>query len=86
MEEPFKLTFFLFRSLGKMENKVQARDDRLKSSLFHFSLVKLVVVEEIEKSNRDWDSFLASKNIPLDPKGGTPSSVEKMVSKDSSGI
>jgi hypothetical protein len=34
---------------------------------------------------RDCDSFLASTNIPLYPKGDTPSSAEKVASKDSSG-
>jgi hypothetical protein len=66
-------------------NKVHDRVDYLKTSLFHFSLVKLLVVEELKKLNRDWDSFLASKNIPLDPKGDTPSSAKKVDSKYSSG-
>jgi hypothetical protein len=72
------LPFYLYRSLGKMADKVQARADQLKSSLFHFSLVKLLVIEELRKMNMDWDSFLASTNIPLDPKGDTPLSAEKL--------
>jgi hypothetical protein len=63
-EIPLNLPFYLYRSLGKMANKVQAKTDQLKSSLFHFSLVNLLVVEELRKMNRDWDSFLASANIP----------------------
>jgi hypothetical protein len=43
------------------------------------------VVEELRKVNREWDPFLASTNILLDPKGDTPSPAEKMVSKQSSG-
>jgi hypothetical protein len=43
------------------------------------------VVEELRKLNREWDPFLASTNIPLDPKGDTPSPAEKVVSKQSSG-
>jgi hypothetical protein len=84
-KNPLNLPFYLYKSLGKMADKVQARADQLKTSLFHFSLVKFLVVEELKKSNRDWDSFLASTNIPLDPKGDTPSSAEKVASKDSSG-
>ena len=68
-----------------MSDKVHARDDQLKTNLFHLHLVKLLVVEELKKLNRDWDSFLASTNIHLDPKGDTPSSVEKVASKDSNG-
>jgi len=39
------------------------------------------VVEELRKVNREWDSFLASKNILLYPKGNTPTPAEKVVSK-----
>jgi hypothetical protein len=35
--------------------------------------------------NREWDPFLDSTNILLDPKGYTPSPTEKVVSKQSSG-
>jgi len=68
-----------------MSDRVQARANKLKTSLFHFSLVKLLVLEELKKLNRDWDSFLASTNIPLDPKGDAPSFVERMDSKDLGG-
>jgi hypothetical protein len=84
-KNPLNLPFYLYKSLGKMADMVQARVDQLKSSLFHFSLVKLLVVEELKKSNRDWDSFLTSTNISLDPKGDTPSSAEKVASRVSSG-
>jgi hypothetical protein len=36
------------------------------------------VVEELRKLNKDLDSFLESTNIPLNPKGNTPLSVEIM--------
>jgi len=79
------LPFYLYRCLIKMIDIVKARDDQLKTSLFHFSLLKLLVVEEIKKLNRDWDSFLTLENIPLYPKGYTPSSAEKVASKYSRG-
>jgi hypothetical protein len=82
---PLNLPFFLYRSLGKMADTVQARADQPKSSLFHFSLVKLLVVEEIGKLKRDWDSLLTSTNISLDPKGDTPLSAEKSTSHSSGG-
>ena len=50
---PLNLPFFLYRSLGKMADNVQAKTDHPKSSLFHFSLVNLMVVEELGKLNRD---------------------------------
>jgi hypothetical protein len=42
------------------------------------------VVEVLRKLHRDWDSFLASTNILLEPKGDTPLSVEIMASNSSS--
>jgi hypothetical protein len=68
-----------------MSDIVHARANKLKTSLFHFSLVKLLVLEELKKLNRDWDYFLYSTRIPLDPKGDTPSFAEKVDSKDSNG-
>jgi hypothetical protein len=56
---------------------VQVKDDQVKTILFHFSLVKLLVLEELKKLNKDWDYFLASTRISLDPKGDTPLSDEK---------
>jgi hypothetical protein len=84
-KKPLKLPFYLYRSLEKMADRVQARDDQLKSSLFHFSLVNLLVVEELRKLNMNWDSFLTSANISLDPKGDNPLSIEKSTS-NSSGV
>jgi len=75
-KNPLNLPFYLYRSLGNMTDKGQARVDQLKSRFFHFSLVKILVVEELKKINRDWDSFLSSSNIPLYPKRDTPLSVE----------
>jgi hypothetical protein len=72
-KNPLNLPFYLYRSLGKMEQtRSKPRVDQLKSSLFQFSLVKLLVVEEL----KIWDSFLSSANIPLDPKRDTPLSAE----------
>jgi hypothetical protein len=67
-KNPLNLPFYLYRSLGKMEDKVQARVDQLKSSLFHFSLVKLLVVEELRKINRDWDLSCPQPIFPWTPK------------------
>jgi hypothetical protein len=44
-KNPLNLPFYLYRSLGKMVDKVQARVDHFKISFFHFAFVKLLVVE-----------------------------------------
>jgi hypothetical protein len=77
-KNPLNLPFYLYRSLGKMVDKVQARVGELKSSLFNVSLVNLLVVEKLININRDWDSFFSSSNIPLDPKIDTPLFTERL--------
>ena len=67
----------VFNNDDFFQNQVLKKDDQPESILFHFSLIKMLVVEEIEKLNRDQVSFLISENISLDPKRYTPLSVEK---------
>jgi hypothetical protein len=80
---PLNIPFYLFRSLGKMVDKVQLRKEQGDASLFHFSLIKLLVLEELRKINQDWESFLNSSGIEVDslsiPQShrNTPSSVER---------
>jgi hypothetical protein len=71
------LPFFLCQSLGKMADNVQAKADQLRNNLFHFSLINMLVVEEVRHLNKDWDSFLVSDNIPKDPKGDIPLSTKE---------
>jgi hypothetical protein len=60
-----------------MADNVQAKADQPGNNLFHFSLIKMLVVEELRHLNKDWDSFLISANIPRDPKGDIPLSAEE---------
>jgi hypothetical protein len=50
--KPLNLPYYLFRSLGKMVDRVQVRKDQGEPSLFHFSLIKLLVLEELRKRNQ----------------------------------
>lgn len=52
------IPFYLFRSLRKMCDKVQLRKDDCETSLFHHGLVKLLVLNGLQKIGRDWDSFI----------------------------
>lgn len=52
------LPFYLFRSLSKMCDKVQLRKEAYEASLFHHGLVKLMVLHELQKIGRDWDTFI----------------------------
>lgn len=52
------LPFYLFRSLGKMCNKVQLKKEACDTSLFHHGLVKLIILHELQKIDREWCIFL----------------------------
>jgi hypothetical protein len=79
-KNPLNLPFYLYRSLGKMSDRVQEKTNQIEPSLFHFSLIKLLVLEELRKHNKEWDSFLVSAGIATDifgnpqDKEDTPSS------------
>jgi hypothetical protein len=67
-KKPLNLPFFLHRSLEKMADNVQAEADQPGNNLSHLSLIKLLVVEELRRLNKDWDSFMISADIPETPK------------------
>jgi hypothetical protein len=71
-KRPLNLPFFLHQSLGGMENSVQAKADQPKKNLSHISLIKLLIVEELGRLGKGWDSFILSTDIPRDPKGDPP--------------
>jgi len=52
-KQALNLPFYLYRSLGEMSDKVQARSKRVEHSLFHSCLIKLLVLEERKKTNGD---------------------------------
>ena len=49
------LPFYLFRSLGKMSDKVQLKKEACETSLFHHGLIKLIIIHG-----------LAQQRLPLD--------------------
>ena len=60
------LPFYLFRSLSKMADKVQARPQNNDTDVFHHGLIKLLVLEELGKINKDWSSFLFLNGYEVD--------------------
>jgi hypothetical protein len=71
-KRPLNLPFFLHRSLERMTDNIQAEADQPRKNLFHISLIKLLVVEELRWMDKYWDSFLILVNIPKGPKGDLP--------------
>jgi hypothetical protein len=89
-KEPLNLPFYLLRSLGKMSDKVQAKSKQVDTNIFHSGLIKMLVLEELKKTNSDWDAFLVASGFQPDvvntpqTKRKTPTSVENIVHTESS--
>jgi hypothetical protein len=47
------LPFYLFRNIGKMSDRVQAKPKQVDISFFHSGLIKMLVLEELKKTNTD---------------------------------
>jgi hypothetical protein len=66
-----------------MVDKVQTKSKQVESSLFHFSLIKLLVLKELRKRKREWTFFLSTSwffvetNSSTPSKGSTPSTNDK---------
>lgn len=43
-----------------MADKVQAKGSQIEPSLFHFSLIKMMVIKELDKREQSWQDFLIS--------------------------
>jgi hypothetical protein len=55
---PLNLPFFLHKSLTKVCKKIRAQPLSMKSTLCHFGLIKLIILEELKQQGRSWDHFL----------------------------
>ena len=58
--------FYLYKSLGKMSDKVQIKTKGNETSLFHHGLIKLLVLEELRRLDRDWISFFFVSGYEID--------------------
>jgi hypothetical protein len=89
-KEPLNLPFYMLRSLGKMSDKVQAKSKKVDTNVFHSSMIKMLVLEELKKINSDRDDFLVASGFQPDvvntpqTKRKIPTSVENIVHTKSS--
>ena len=60
------LPFYLYKSLGKMSDKVQIKKKGNETSLFHHGLINLLVLEELKRLDRDWTSLLYMSGFEID--------------------
>jgi len=54
------LPYYLLKSPTKMENKVQTHPKNAPYSLFHQELIKVLVIQELDKTQTSWEHFLSS--------------------------
>jgi hypothetical protein len=62
-KESMNLLFYLFRSIGKMLDKVQDKSKKVDNSVFHSALIKILVVEELRKIKTYWETLLVASSF-----------------------
>jgi hypothetical protein len=84
-KEAMNLPFYLFISIGNMVDTVQSKSEKVYTSFFHSGLIKILVMEELRKTNTNWETFLTSSQFQLnvDPtpqsKIQSPTPVKRIV-------
>ena len=54
------LPFFLYRSIDKMASTIQKKpSSQQQACLFHHSLIKIVILHQLEKKGISWDTFIS---------------------------
>jgi hypothetical protein len=65
-KDSMHLPFYIFRSIGKMPDRVQDKYKRVDTSVFHSGLIKILLLEELKKTNTDWEVFLVASGFHPD--------------------
>jgi hypothetical protein len=81
-KKALNLPFYLYRSLGKMVDKVQAKSKQIEHNVFHFGLIKLLVLEELRKTNGEWDSFFSTIGFSPEATSSPPSKRSTLSTSD----
>ena len=61
------LPFYLWKSLIKMATRVKTHPKDINTSLFHHSLIKLLVEGEVRKRNQTWEQFMFWFGLEANP-------------------
>ena len=59
------IPFYLFRSMEKMDDRVQAKSKDVDTSIFHSGLIRMLLMEDLKKRNIEWDQFIAFAHMQL---------------------
>jgi hypothetical protein len=60
------IPFYLLRSIGKMSDRVQSKSKAVDTIIFHFGLIRMLVLEEMRKRNISWEHFIVVSHMKLD--------------------
>jgi hypothetical protein len=60
------IPYYLLRSMGKMDDRVQAKSNAMDTSVFHYGLTRMLVMKELNKRNISSEQFIVSANLQLD--------------------
>jgi hypothetical protein len=79
---PLNFPYYLHRSLTKMAYQVQAKPNQMQGRLFHHGLIKLIILEELQRRNKTWRFLLLWGEFliepePKDKKSSTPKSSKR---------
>jgi len=62
------LSFYLLKSLQKMIAKVQGHPHHTARSVYHQGLIKLLILTQLQREKRTWESLLAELGFRDNPK------------------
>jgi len=62
------LPFYLLKSLQKMIAKVQGHPHHTTRSVYHQGLIKLLILTQLQREKRTWESLLAELGFRDNPK------------------
>jgi hypothetical protein len=69
------IPFYLFRSISKMDYRVQAKSKEFDTSVFHSRMIKILLMEKLKKKRIDWEKFISSAHLQLNVAPTTQSKV-----------
>jgi hypothetical protein len=81
-KELMNIPFYLFRSIGKMANRVQAKSKAVDTSVFYSGMIKMIMMEELNNKNIDWEQFIASAHFQLNVASTPQSKVQSPLQAD----
>jgi hypothetical protein len=62
-KDVMNLPFYLFKSIGKISDIVQAKSKAVHTCVFHYGLINMLVMYELSKRNMEWEEFITSSNF-----------------------